>query len=256
MANVISRFWNFMTGWLRHEQGRLEATRPEIVYEQALRDQRKKYNQMEEAVSGLVYNRNRLDQDLDSTRSELDEVQAMLAQAVADAQSDERATSEDAITIGTMLHEQEAALLDRVEQLSESRDAANAQIEEYQGKLVEFQSRVKQLEDEKTRAAAQARVDQETIRLNRELSGMSVDDDTEALNDLREKMGRLHAQAAMTSEMRGKSVEERLQQYKLRARSESSRSEFLARVQASKSIEDANATEKLASGQAETSEKS
>ena len=248
MANVLSRFWNFMTGWVRQEQRRLEATKPEVVYEQALRDERKKYSQMEEAVSGLVYNRNRLNQDLENDRGELEEAQQMLVQAISDAQSDDRATSEEAVTIGTMLHEQEEALLQRIDQLTESRDAANAQIEEYQGKLVEFQARIKALEEEKGNAAAQAQVDRETIRLNRELAGMTVDDDTEALNDLRGKLGRLHAQASMTSEMRGQSIDERLRQYKLRARSENGRTRFLERVQAAKSLEDGKEPEQLSSG--------
>jgi len=252
MANVVSRFWNFMTGWVRQEQRRLEATKPEVVYEQALRDQRKKYNQMEEAVSGLVFNRNRIDQDLADSRGELEEVQQMLTQAIGDAASEDRATSEEAITIGTMLHEQEETLLGRIDELTESRDAGNAQIEEYQGKLEEFQARIKSLEDEKANATAQARVDQETIRLNRELAGMSVDEDTEALTDLREKMGRLHAQATMTSEMRGQSIEERMKQYKLRARSESSRSGFLERVEAAKSIGSGGDQQSLPSGENES----
>ena len=250
MANVFTRFFNFMTGWLRHGQGRLEATRPEIVYEQALRDQKKKYEKMEEAVSGLVYNRNRINQDLEDARKELEEVQRMLEQAIRDAQSEDKATAEEAILVGTMLHEQEEALLQRIAQLTESRDAANARIEEYQQKLIEYQARIKQLEEEKANAIAQAQVDRETIRLNRELSGMTVDDDSDSLNELREKLGRLHAQATMTDEMRGKSLEDRLRQYKLRARSESARSRFLERVQAAQPLADGK-TRELPSSDAE-----
>ncbi|MDA1192296.1 MAG: hypothetical protein O3A46_11515, partial [Candidatus Poribacteria bacterium] len=67
--------------------------------------------------------------------------------------------------------------------------------------------------------------------LNRELSGMGGDDESQSLNELRDRLGRLHAQASMTTEMRGKSLDERMRQYKLKAKSESARSRFLERVQ-------------------------
>lgn len=236
MANIFSRIWSFLTGWLHYQQSQIEATRPEIVYEQVLREQRRKYAKMEEAVAGLVFNRNRLNEDIEKTREELDEVQRMLEQAIRDAQSEDRAVAESAMEIGGALQQQEEILLQRLAQLTESRDGANQRIEEYQRKLVAFQARIKQLQEEKANAIAQAAVDRETIRLNRELSGMAVDSDSQALNELREKLGRLHAQAMMTEEMRGKSLEDRLQQYRLRARTEAAQAKFLARVEQAKAL--------------------
>ncbi|GIX06075.1 MAG: hypothetical protein KatS3mg115_0478 [Candidatus Poribacteria bacterium] len=237
MAGLARRFWNFLTGWLRFGQSRLESTRPEIVYDQAIREQRKKYQKLEEAVAGLVYNRNQLQEDLREAQQELDEVQRMLEQAIQDARSDDRARAEEAVLIGTMLQEQEEALQARIAELTESLDVANARIEEYQEKLVEFQARIRQLEQEKAHAVAQARMDQETIRLQRELSGMVVDDSSEALQELRQRLGRLHAQATMVEEIRGKSLEERLNAYRRRARSESARTRFLERVQERRALE-------------------
>ena len=107
MANLFQRFWNFMTGWLYEKQSNLEATNPGVVYDQALRDQKQNYKKMEEAVSGLVYNRNRLNEDIEESRKELEEVQRMLSQAVKDAQSDNRAVAEEAILIGATLQDRE-----------------------------------------------------------------------------------------------------------------------------------------------------
>jgi phage shock protein A len=236
MANIFSRMWNFLTGWLHYQQSQIEATQPEIVYDQALRDQRRKYEKMEEAVSGLVYNRNKLNDDIANNRQELDEVQRMLEQAIRDAQSDDRAVAENAMELGAALQLQEETLIQRLAQLTESRDSANQRIEEYQNKLIQFQARIKQLNEEKNNAVAQAAVDRETVRLNRELSGMAVDSESQSLNELRDKLGRLHAQAMMTEEMRGKSLEDRLQQYRLRARTESSQAKFLARVEQAKAL--------------------
>ncbi|MBM3214138.1 hypothetical protein FJZ36_04405 [Candidatus Poribacteria bacterium] len=236
MANIFSRFWNFMTGWLHSQQSALEATQPKVVYEQALRREKDKYRKMEEAVSGLVYNRNKLNKDIEDNRRELDDVIAMLDQAVRDAQSDDRATAEEALTIGEALQQQEDALTQRIAQLTESRDAANARIEEYQNKLVQFQGRIKELEAEKDNAIAQAAADKMTIQLNRQLSGMSIDSDQQSLNELRDSMGRLHAQAMMTEEMRGKSLEDKLQAYRLRARTGQARAKFLQRVEQAKAL--------------------
>lgn len=236
MANIFARMWNFLTGWLHYQQSQIEATQPEIVFRQAIDQQRRKYGKMEEAVAGLVFNRNKLNEDIVDNRQELEEIQRMLDQAIRDAQSDDRASSETAMELGAVLQQQEETLVQRLAQLTESRDSANQRIEEYQGKLVQFQGRIKQLEEEKRNAVAQAAVDRETVRLNRELTGMAVDTESQSLNELREKLGRLHAQAMMTEEMRGKSLEDRLQQYRLRARTESSQAKFLERVQQAKAL--------------------
>ena len=245
MANIFVRFWSFSTGWLHSSQSRLEASRPEIVYNQALKSEKKKYEKMEDAVSGLVYNRKQLEDNIDNGRRELEEVQNMLDQAVVDAQSDDKAVAEEAMMIGAMLQEQEEALLEKLATLTESRDSAASRIDEYQGKLVEFQAKLKRLDDEKDTAVAQAQVDTETIRLNREISGMTIDDDSQALNELRQKMGRLHAKASMTEEMTGKSLEERTRQYKLKARTASAQSKFLERVESSKAVTGSTARPQL-----------
>jgi phage shock protein A len=237
VANIFKRFWNFLTGWVLAKQSDLEAANPKVVYDQALRAQRERYRKMEESVSGLVANRNRLTDDIRTARAELDEVQAMLDQAIRDTQSADKATVENAMLVGEAIQEQEETLLKRLAELTESRDAANVRIEEYQTKLVQFQGRIKRLAEERANAIAQAQVDQETIRLNRELSGMSVDTDTEALDELRDRLGRLHALAAMTDEMRGKSLEERLEKYRLQARSTRARDRFLARVEQAKALQ-------------------
>jgi phage shock protein A len=236
MANIFARFWNFSTGWLHSSQSRLESSRPDIVYDQALKAENAKYKNMEEAVSGLVYNRNRLDGDIEDGRSKLEEVQSMLDQAVEDAQGEDKAAAEEAMTIGAMLQEQEESLLERIVELTQSRDAAAARIDEYQGKLVEFQAKVSRLKEEKSTVVAQAQVDRETIRLNRELSGMTIDDDSQSLNELREKMGRLHAQANMTEEMTGNSLQERTRQYQLKAKSTTAQKKFLDRVESAKAV--------------------
>jgi phage shock protein A len=178
----------------------------------------------------------------------------MLDQAVEDAQGADKATAEEAMMIGAMLQEQEESLLERLAQLTESRDAAATRIEEYQSKLVEFQAKLKRLKDEKSTVVAQAQVDRETIRLNRELSGMTIDDDTQSLNELREKMGRLHAQASMTEEMSGNSLEERTRQYRLKAKSSSAQKKFLDRVESAKAVTGDTARPQLSGNSSDASD--
>ncbi len=236
MANIFARFWNFSTGWLHSSQSRLEATRPDIVYDQALKAEGAKYKSMEDAVAGLVYNRNKLETDIEDTRSKLEEVQSMLDQAVEDAQGDDKAAAEEAMVIGAALQEQEESLLERLAELTTTRDAAAGRVEEYQGKLGEFQAKLGWLKDEKNAVVAQAQMDRETIQLNRELSGMIVDDDSQSLNELRDKLGRLHAQANMTEEMAGNSIEGRTRQYRLKAKSSAAQKKFLDRVETAKAV--------------------
>ena len=90
MANVFVRFWRFMTGWMHDGLSKAEAQRPEIVYKQAIEDQTKRYSEMEEAVSGLVANRARLDDDLKKAENSLIEVRSALEHAIVSAQGSDK----------------------------------------------------------------------------------------------------------------------------------------------------------------------
>lgn len=236
MANIFVRFWRYMTGWMHDGLSKAEAQRPEIVYKQAIEDQTQRYQQMEEAVSGLVANRARLDDDLKKAENSLIEVRSALDHAIINAQGGDKEAAEEAILVGSMLQEEEEKLVQRIHQLTESRDSVRVQVENYQEKLVEFRHSINQLQSERDEAVAQSRVDRQTIELNRQLQGMSTESDMQALNELRNNLGRLRAQATMSEEMQSESLDSRIQKYKNAVKSNAAEAKFLQRVEESKAL--------------------
>ena len=236
MANVFSRFWRFLTGWADDRMSKAEVKRPEIVYDQAIEDQTKKYRQLESAVSGLVMNRNKLRDDLKTARSKHGEVQRMLAHARRDAQSDNKERAEEAIMLGSMLIEDEEKLINRIEQLTENRAVMEERVKDAQAKLVDFQHRIKSLREEKVEAVSQARVDRSTIELSHQLKGINADGEMRSLNNVRENLARLNAQAQMVDEMDSSSLDSRLEKYKKQISAESGRARFLESVEQDKAL--------------------
>lgn len=243
MANIFVRFWRYMTGWMHDGLSKAEAERPDIVYKQAIEDQTQRYQQMEEAVSGLVANRARLDEDLKKAENSLIEVRSTMEHAIINAQGSDKEAAEEAILVGSMLQEEEEKLVQRIYQLTESRDSVRAQVENYQEKLVEFRHSINQLQTERDEAVAQARVDRQTIELNRQLQGMSTESDMQSLNELRNNLGRLRAQATMSEEMQSESLDARVRKYKNAVRSDAAKAKFLQRVEESKALEAGTAAE-------------
>ncbi|MDE0019768.1 MAG: PspA/IM30 family protein [Candidatus Poribacteria bacterium] len=243
MANIFVRFWRYMTGWMHDGLSKAEAERPDIVYKQAIEDQTQRYQQMEEAVSGLVANRARLDEDLKKAENSLIEVRSTMEHAIINAQGSDKEAAEEAILVGSMLQEEEEKLVQRIYQLTESRDSVRAQVENYQEKLVEFRHSINQLQTERDEAVAQARVDKQTIELNRQLQGMSTESDMQSLNELRNNLGRLRAQATMSEEMQSESLDARVRKYKNAVRSDAAKAKFLQRVEESKALEAGTAGE-------------
>ncbi len=243
MANIFVRFWRYMTGWMHDGLSKAEAERPDIVYKQAIEDQTQRYQQMEEAVSGLVANRARLDEDLKKAENSLIEVRSTMEHAIINAQGSDKEAAEEAILVGSMLQEEEEKLVQRIYQLTESRDSVRAQVENYQEKLVEFRHSISQLQTERDEAVAQARVDKQTIELNRQLQGMSTESDMQSLNELRNNLGRLRAQATMSEEMQSESLDARVRKYKNAVRSDAAKAKFLQRVEESKALEAGTAAE-------------
>ncbi len=243
MANIFVRFWRYMTGWMHDGLSKAEAQRPEIVYKQAIEGQTKQYQQMEEAVAGLVANRARLDDDLKKAEDSLMEVRSAIDHAIVSAQGSDKEAAEEAILVGSMLQEEEETLVQRIHLLTESRDSVRVQVDNYQEKLVTFRHSINKLQSERDEAVAQARVDRQTVELNRQLQGMSTEGDMQALNELRNNLARLRAQATMSEEMQSESLDSRIKKYKNAVKSDSAKAKFLQRVEESKALAAGTANE-------------
>ena len=75
----LRNLWNgFLSLWIEG----IESDHPEAVYEAAIQERVKQYEELKKAVSGLVYLRTKLQTDLEKATKELEEVQAQIPVAV------------------------------------------------------------------------------------------------------------------------------------------------------------------------------
>jgi len=234
MFGILKRLWNLLTGWMYQKEAELEMSQPGAVFDAAINESVRKYDRMEKAVGGLAMNRNMIEQDLKQERDDLVEVQAMLGQAIQDAQSDNPELRDEAMTLGETLQEQEERLTRNITMMEESYSAASEKVDDYQKKLIQFKAQINNMEQEKHTAIAQSEADRQSIRLNRELDGLSTDVESKAVVDLRKNLSKLHAQANVSDEMRGKSYDEKMTAFKEKAGSRQARSKFMERVEAAK----------------------
>lgn len=200
MAGLIERFFNFIKGTFGLAISDMENSNPEAVYESAIEERKTKYAQLTKAVSGIVYLRNKLQQDLEGKEKKLKEVNAMLPVAI-ESGDDEVAT--------TLLTQQEE-LEGQITEIRAELDKVTTQAEEAKKGLQEFQAEIEKLKREKAAMLAKKATAEARIKIQSTLDGMSTDADIKALDNVRESINKLHAEADVQGELKGASLDSKL----------------------------------------------
>jgi phage shock protein A len=209
LANV----WNgFLSLWISG----VETRNPEAVYEAAINERVKKYQELKKAVSGIVYLRNKLDGEIREKEAQLKEVMHQLPVAVEQGQDD----------VAVVLIERKDSLTAEVERLSAELSKVSVQADEAKSGLVTFQSEIDKLKREKdamlaARANAEAR-----IQIQDTLSGLSTDSDIKALDNVRSDIKKMQAEADVGAEVQGSSLDAKLAKIKEAAGSANARSQL------------------------------
>lgn len=197
MANLWNGFWSL---WISNK----EKSNPEAVYEAALDERIRKHGDLKKAVSGIVYLRNKVSNELEQKEKELKEVNAQLPVAL------EQGDDEVALLLLQRKNELEKA----VEGLRIELDKVNKQAEEAKSALVQFQAEIGKLKRERDEMIAKKATAEARIKIQESLDGLSTDADIKALEGVREHIHQLQAQADVGSEIKNNSLDERLKAIK------------------------------------------
>ena len=197
MANLWNGFWSL---WISNK----EKSNPEAVYEAALDERIRKHGDLKKAVSGIVYLRNKVSNELEQKEKELKEVNAQLP--VALEQGDDE--------VALLLLQRKNELEKSVEALRGELDKVNKQAEEAKGALVQFQGEIGKLKRERDEMLAKKATAEARIKIQESLDGLSTDADIKALEGVREHIHQLQAQADVGSEIKNNSLDERLKAIK------------------------------------------
>ena len=204
--SIFARLANLWKGFLSLFVKDLEIANPEAVYEAAIDERVHKYKQLKRAVSGIVMLRNKLASEYDIAKGKLTEVNAQIPVAL-DSGDDEAAL---------VLLEQKNELEAQMTSLETELDKVTTQAEDAKGGLMQFQAEIKKLQREKDQMLAKKANAEARIQIQETLSGLSVDADVKALDNVRTSIEKLHAEADVSEEINGSSLDARLKKIKSR----------------------------------------
>jgi len=204
MAGFFERIGNLWNGfWSLWISGK-EAQNPDAVYEAAIDERIKKHRELKKAVSGIVYLRNKTQAELEEKEKGLREVSAQLPVAL------ESGDDEVALVLLQKKNELEKA----IEGLKSDLEKVSKQAEEAKEALVGFQGEIEKLKRERDEMLAKKATAEARIQIQETLDGLSTDADIKALENVREHISKLQAEADVGSEVKENSLDERLKKIK------------------------------------------
>ena len=225
----FDRLANIWRGFLSLWVSDIESRNPEAVYESAIDDRVRKHRDLKKAVSGIVYLRNKLSTELESKERELKEVMGQLPVAIDDGEDE----------VALLLIQKKDELTGRIETLSAELKKVSDQAEEAKAGLLAFQGEIEKLKREKEQMLAKKANAEARIRIQETLDGLSTEADVKALENVREHISKLHAEADIGSEIQGDSLDAKLKKIKDKAANSSARNqleEMKRQMQARKAV--------------------
>jgi phage shock protein A len=212
----FDRIANVWRGFLSLWVSDIESRNPEAVYEAAIDERVRKHRELKKAVSGIVYLRNKLSTELESKERELKEVMAQLPVAIDDGEDE----------VALVLIQKKDELTSSIETLSAELKKVSEQAEEAKSGLLAFQGEIEKLKREKEQMLAKKANAEARIRIQETLDGLSTDADVKALENVREHISKMQAEADIGSEIKGESLDTKLKKIKEKAANSSARSQL------------------------------
>lgn len=209
----LSNIWRgFLSLWVSD----IESRNPEAVYEAAIDERVRKHRELKKAVSGIVYLRNKLSTELEAKERELKDVMTQLPVAIEDGEDE----------VALVLIQKKDELTGQIETLSDELKKVSDQAEEAKSGLLAFQSEIEKLKREKEQMLAKKANAVARIQIQETLDGLSTDADVKALDNVREHISKLQAEADIGSEIQGDSLDAKLQRIKDKAANSSAKSQL------------------------------
>ena len=209
----IANVWKgFMSLWVSD----IENRNPEAVYESAIDERVNKHKELKKAVSGIVYLRNKLSTELEGKEKELKEVMTQLPIAIEDGEDE----------VALVLIQKKDELTNQIEQLAAELTKVSEQAEEAKSGLLAFQAEIGNLKREKEQMLAAKANAEARIQIQETLDGLSTDADVKALDNVREHIQKLQAEADIGSEIQADSLDAKLAKIKEKAANSSAKAQL------------------------------
>jgi phage shock protein A len=193
----LANLWNgFMSLWISN----IENKNPAAVYEQAIDGRIKRHQELKKAVSGIVYLRNKLSKELETKERELREINAQIPVAVESGDDE----------VALLLLQKKNELDTAIASLQTELEKVSKQADEAKESLVAFQGEIEKLRRERDEMLARKATAEARIKIQETLDGLSTDADIRQLENVRENIHKMQAEADVGSEIKGDSLDARL----------------------------------------------
>ncbi len=212
----FDRIANIWRGFLSLWVSDIENRNPEAVYEAAIDERIKKHRELKKAVSGIVYLRNKLSTELETKERELKEVMTQLPVAIEDGEDE----------VALVLIQKKDELTSEIETLSAELKKVSDQAEDAKAGLLSFQAEIEKLKREKEQMLAKKANAEARIQIQETLDGLSMEADVKALDNVREHISKLQAEADIGTEIQGDSLDAKLAKIKEKAANSSARAQL------------------------------
>ncbi|MFT4627225.1 MAG: phage shock protein A [Myxococcota bacterium] len=212
----FDRLANVWRGFLSLWVSGIENRNPEAVYESAIDERVRKHRELKKAVSGIVYLRNKLSNELEQMERDLRDVMNQLPIAIEDGEDE----------VALVLIQKKDDLTSKIEGTSAQLGKVSEQAEEAKSGLLAFQGEIEKLKREKEQMLAAKANAEARIRIQETLDGLSTDADVKALDGVREHISKLQAEADIGSEIQGDSLDAKLSKIKDKAANSSARAQL------------------------------
>lgn len=212
----FQRLANIWKGFLGLWISNIETNNPEAVYEAAIEERIKKHKELKKAVSGIVYLRNKTSAELEAKEKELKEIMTQLPVAIEEGEDD----------VALVLIQKKDTLTNDIEELSSQLKKIKDQAEDAKSGLLAFQAEIEKLKREKDEVLAKKANAEAVISIQETLSGLSTDADIKALDNVREHVNKLQAEADIGAEIEGDSLDAKLAKIKEKAGQAGARSQL------------------------------
>jgi phage shock protein A len=196
----FSRVGNLWKGFLSLWIADIEKDHPEIAYENAINSMIEKYAKLKSATAAIIRRRDDLDERYKKATAEMAQTEAELGTAVETNQDD----------LAVVLIQKKNGLAAEISELKTDMETARADADSAKSSLLSVQSEIGKLKAERDTMLAKMQSAQARMRIQESLSGLSVDDEVKALDNVRNHIKNTIAEANLTKELSDSSLDSRL----------------------------------------------
>ena len=196
----FARLGNLWRGFLSLWISGVEQEHPEIAYENAINSMIEKYTRLKSATAAILRRREDLDEKNKQATKDLAQTEAELAVAVEGNQDD----------LAVILIQKKNQLTADQAELHGDLATAQQDAESAKQSLLSVQSEIRKLKAERDTMLARMQSAQARLRIQDQLEGLSVDAEVKALDNVRDHIKNVIAEANLGKELSDSSLDARL----------------------------------------------